>query len=71
LKNIVSEADTKIQDFRDSFTRLQSDFLANSAVETQFTVLRFRISTEEQFKTIGLWYSIACCKTTFHMDYRH
>jgi hypothetical protein len=70
LKNMVSEADTKIQDFRDSFTRLQFDFLANSAVETQLTVLRFRISTEEQFKTIGLWYSIACCITTFHKDYR-
>jgi hypothetical protein len=48
-----SEANKKMQDFRDNFAKLKSAFQDQTAVETQITVIWFRLSMEKELKNLG------------------
>lgn len=50
---MMSEADQKIQEFHQQFTKLTSDFKAHAVLQTEITVLQIKFSMEENLKSLG------------------
>jgi hypothetical protein len=53
IKNMVSEADSKIQEYNDIFSKLKSDFMAYSVLQTNITVLQIKFSMDKHFENLG------------------
>ncbi|KAF9457440.1 WD40-repeat-containing domain protein [Collybia nuda] len=53
LKNIVSEADDKIQGFYQQFSKMKSDLQAHAILQTEVTVFQIKFSMEENFSLLN------------------